>query len=198
MTNAPVARQFGGAPDCIVSGTSIEVVRGCQPAAAGGARDTGHADPSLDSTFRHTGVRRALVLGAAIAFAFAVSGGSALASNASARRAVLNHYAALARREDPHFTHFSAAAGRAFFLAHPPAARRGTPSCSTCHMTDPRKEGRTPAGKWLLPMAVSRSPKRFTGVHYADRWFGRMCRQVYGRSCTPIEKGDFITFMINQ
>lgn len=139
-------------------------------------------------------VRRAF----AIVMILTASDGIALASNSAARQAVLNHYAALARREDPNFTHFSAAAGRAFFLAHPATAHPGTPSCSACHMTDPREDGRTPQGKALMPMAVSRSPRRFTGLGYADRWFGRMCHQVYGRDCTPIEKGNFIAYMESQ
>lgn len=113
----------------------------------------------------------------------------------AARAAVLEHYAAEARAADPGFKGFSAAAGRAFFLAHPGTGRAETPSCTACHTTSPLNAGRTRAGKVLAPMAVSRTPARFTDVEKVEKWFLRNCRTVYGRVCTPAEKGDFISYM---
>ncbi|HTW26519.1 MAG TPA: DUF1924 domain-containing protein [Acetobacteraceae bacterium] len=123
---------------------------------------------------------------------------ASVAQYAAARQAILSHYAAEARREDPNFKGFSASAGQAFFLAHPAAARPATPSCSTCHTTNPRNWGMTRAGKRIAPVAVSVTPSRFTDLHKVELWFRRNCNSVYGRPCTAIEKGDYITFMASQ
>ncbi len=41
-------------------------------------------------------------------------------------------------------------------------------------------------------------PNRYTDQAKAEKWFGRNCRNVLRRECTPTEKGDFITFMLSQ
>ncbi len=119
-------------------------------------------------------------------------------SPAAARQAILDHFAAEARKTDPGFKGFSAAAGKAFFLAHPPHSRPATPSCSYCHTTNVHNWGKTRAGKRIAPMAVSLSPQRFSRMSKVARWFFRNCRSVYGRVCTPVEKGNFITYMMSQ
>jgi hypothetical protein len=55
--------------------------------------------------------------------------------------------------------------------------------------------GRTRAGKEIAPMAVSRSPNRFTDPAKVEKWFTRNCRTVYGRPCTAEEKGNYLSFM---
>ena len=137
-------------------------------------------------------VRPAYLLAALIV----LGGGPAVA--ATAQQAVLEHYAALARQENPKFAGFSAAHGRAFFLATPGTGEPGTPSCSTCHTTDPRNEGRTRAGKVLAPMAVSLTPTRFSDLAKVEKWFSRNCQTVLGRLCTAVEKGDFIAYLASQ
>ena len=127
-----------------------------------------------------------LMLGCGVAFA------------ATARQAVLDHYAALARQEKPQFSGFSAGKGHAFFLAAPRTGEPDTPSCSTCHTRDPRNEGRTRAGKALAPMAVSLTETRFSDLAKVEKWFSRNCQTVYGRLCTAVEKGDFIAYMASQ
>jgi hypothetical protein len=133
---------------------------------------------------------------ATLALAMMVATGVAAAGSVSgARQGILDAYAADARRTDPAFHGFSASAGQSFFLAHPAGGHPETLSCTVCHTQSPLNAGRTRAGKDLSPMAVSRSPARFTDVTKVERWFARNCRTVYGRLCTPVEKGNFITFM---
>ena len=84
-----------------------------------------------------------------------------------------------------------------------PRARGGsqstdTPSCTSCHSTDPLNSGRTRAGKDIAPMALSKTPARYTDRKKVEKWFRRNCKSVLGRICTPLEKGDIITFMISQ
>jgi hypothetical protein len=114
------------------------------------------------------------------------------------RQAVLNHYAAQAKQADPGFRGFDAATGRAFFLAKPGGGVPETPSCTTCHTNDPRRPGRTRAGKEIAPMAVSVTPSRFSDLAKVEQWFRRNCHTVYGRACTPAEKGNYITYMMAQ
>lgn len=92
---------------------------------------------------------------------------------------------------------FSADAGRALFMSQNTGGKAATPSCSTCHTTDPTAQGRTRVGKVIAPMAVSRSPDRFTDAEKVEKWFGRNCRSVLGRECTPEEKGNYIAYMMS-
>ncbi len=93
---------------------------------------------------------------------------------------------------------FSAEAGQALFLSQNTGGKAATPSCSTCHTTDPTAAGRTRVGKPIEPMAVSRTPERYTDPEKVEKWFRRNCTSVLGRECTPEEKGNFLTFMISQ
>ena len=122
----------------------------------------------------------------------------ALAATGPAQQRVLDQYATQAKAADPGFRGFSADSGRALFLAHATTGQPDTPSCSTCHTTDPRRPGRTRAGKEIAPMAVSATPDRFTDIAKTEKWFRRNCDTVLGRACSPHEKGDFITFMVSQ
>jgi len=93
---------------------------------------------------------------------------------------------------------FSAERGRAFFLARHKGGKPATPSCTTCHTDSPLKAGKTRTGKVIQPMAVSKTPDRYTDPEKVEKWFRRNCRSVLGRECTPREKGDFLTFMVSQ
>lgn len=113
-------------------------------------------------------------------------------------KAVLDFYAGQAKAADPGFSGFSAERGEHLFRTKFSTGRPDTPSCTTCHTTDPRKTGQTRAGKDIEPMAASANPKRFADQAKTEKWFGRNCRNVLGRECSAKEKGDFITFMLTQ
>lgn len=70
-----------------------------------------------------------------------------------------------------------------------------TPSCSTCHASDPTQTGRTRMGKSIDPVALSASPSRYLDPAKVEKWFKRNCTEVLGRECTPLEKGDWLTYM---
>lgn len=109
--------------------------------------------------------------------------------------AVLAAYQQQAAAADPGFAGFSAGRGKAFFAATRTGGKPDTPSCATCHTTSPLQAGQTRAGKAIAPMAVSRSPDRFTDIAKTEKWFARNCNSVLGRDCSAIEKGDFIAYM---
>ncbi len=115
--------------------------------------------------------------------------GTYAVANAS-RDAIIQGYAKQAG-----VSSFSAAAGKALFLSQNTTGKPDTPSCSTCHTTNPTQPGRTRVGKVIDPMAVSRTPNRFTDPAKVEKWFRRNCKSVLGRECTPKEKGEYITYM---
>ena len=73
-----------------------------------------------------------------------------------------------------------------------------TPACTSCHGKEPRVAGRNPAGKIIDPLAVSTAPSRYSDPAKVEKWFKRNCNEVLGRACTPLEKGDWLSFMIGQ
>jgi hypothetical protein len=121
------------------------------------------------------------------------------ATRAEPRRdAILVQLLAQAKRETPGFTGFSAERGGAFYKATHQGGKPGTASCTACHGSSPHDKGRTRAGKDIDPMAVSKTPARYTDPDNVEKWFSRNCNDVLGRACTAREKGDFILYMIGQ
>ena len=142
-------------------------------------------------------VAGALALGAAAVVALALLLG--LPSRALAAGPVatdlLRDYEAQARRANPAFSGFSAAAGHALYVATFTVDGQAA-SCSSCHTPDPRKAGRTPAGKVVEPLSPTVNPARLTDRREVEKWFTRNCKQVIGRECTAEEKGNFVTWML--
>lgn len=112
-----------------------------------------------------------------------------------ARGAILAALAAQAKAADPGFTGFSAERGAAVWNTTHAGGTAETPSCTTCHTKDPTAPGKTRAGKEIAPMAVSKTPDRFTDQAKVGKWFDRNCKSVLGRVCTPTEQGDVITYL---
>lgn len=108
---------------------------------------------------------------------------------------LLRSYEAEAKAADPSFAGFSAAAGRAFYGREFEVNGKRS-SCATCHTGDPRAPGRTTAGKHLDPLSPVAEPTRFTDAAKVEKWFGRNCKQVIGRSCTAKEKGDLLAWLV--
>ena len=113
---------------------------------------------------------------------------------AGAADAVTDPYAAAARAADPAFAGFSAARGEQLFRSR---HRAGTAdSCTACHTGDPRRPGsHATTGKEIAPLAPVANAQRFTDPAKVEKWFRRNCREVLARECTPLEKGDFTTYM---
>lgn len=119
----------------------------------------------------------------------ALAAGAGVAVAGPQQQALLDGYAREAG------TAPSAERGRAFFFATHTGGKPETPSCITCHGKDLTRAGRTRAGKTIEPMAVSANPKRFTDRAEVEKWFGRNCHTVLGRTCTAGEKADVVAFL---
>ena len=131
---------------------------------------------------------------AAIIFAPAL----AMAGNPD-RDAIIADYAEQAHAADPGFDSFSAARGEQLFRTNWPGGDIRTPSCTACHTDNPKNTGRNAkTGRPIDPVAVSMTPSRFTDAGDVEKQFTRDCKSVLGRPCTPLEKGDYITFMTGQ
>lgn len=136
------------------------------------------------------------------AVTIALIAGTGLAAPAladAARDAILADFSAKAKAADAAFAGFSAERGEAFFRAKQSGGDPEATACTACHGADPKQAGaNVKTGKVIEPMAVSANPKRFTNAEDVEKWFRRNCREVLGRECTPLEKGDFISFMATQ
>ena len=134
-------------------------------------------------------MRRAALILLGLAFIVGIAGAN------SARDALLAQFATQAKAADPMFAGFSAERGARLWLSDHSGGKVETPSCTTCHTKDARAEGMTRAKKPIAPMAVSRTPDRFTDPEKVDKWFTRNCQSVLGRACSATEKGDVITYL---
>ena len=107
---------------------------------------------------------------------------------------MVNSYAAPARQENAKFNGFSAERGKALYYRSSLASGKAM-SCASCHSSDPKKPGKTPAFRSIDPLAPSVTAARFTDAKKTEKWFRRNCDDVYKRACTAQEKGDFITWL---
>ncbi len=141
---------------------------------------------------RAAGFGLSLLVGAAIIVAL---WGLLPIGEAQAATPVQAQYELQAKKEDPTFTTFDPARGKAFYFAvH--QAKGGELACATCHTDDPTKPGRSPVGKNIEPLAPSATPARFTDQGKADKWFDRNCKQVLARVCTARERGDLLAWLL--
>jgi hypothetical protein len=114
------------------------------------------------------------------------------------RDAILAEFLAQAQQEEPGFVQFSPERGAALYRVTHQGGKPGSSSCTSCHGNTPQDAGQTRAGKTIEPMAVSKSPARYTDKANVEKWFTRNCNDVLGRACTAKEKGDFLTYMMGQ
>jgi len=116
-------------------------------------------------------------------------------SSAATPDQLLQGYVAEARKAEAGFSP-SPTRGEAMFRREH-AGDKGPVACATCHTADPRKEGRTRAHKAIAPLAPAANPERLAEAAKAEKWFGRNCKDVLGRACTPAEKADFAAWLIS-
>ena len=108
---------------------------------------------------------------------------------------LLATYTGEAAKSQPGFTP-SAERGRNFYLEQRKVTDQMA-NCAACHGDDPRQPGKhIVTGKTIEPLAPINGSKRFTDLARSDKWFGRNCKEVIGRECSPSEKADLLRFLI--
>lgn len=117
---------------------------------------------------------------------------------AGPREDQLAQYASAAKAADPAFAGFSAARGKTLHTQTFAGGKPDTPSCTSCHGTDPRAAGRNATGRAIEPVALSAAPTRYADSAKVEKWFKRNCTEVMGRECSATEKGDWLSFMFGQ
>jgi hypothetical protein len=119
---------------------------------------------------------------------------ASLASHAETPQQILQRYANEASGQQPGFSP-SAKRGEALFHQRFAISEK-MPRCSSCHTEQPANTGQHVAtGKAIRPLAVAANPERFSDQAKVEKWFGRNCKEVVGRACTPGEKADFVAYM---
>ena len=116
------------------------------------------------------------------------------ACRAEAPQQIIQTYAADAAARQPGFTP-SAKRGETLFHQRF-ALNDKMPACTSCHTDSPLNAGQhAVTGKAIRPLAVAVNGERFADPAKVEKWFGRNCKEVVGRACTPGEKADFVAYM---
>lgn len=106
---------------------------------------------------------------------------------------LLEGYTAQAKAADSAFQGFDATRGEQFFKN----THGNDWSCSTCHTTNPTAMGKhAKTSKAIEPLAPAANAERFTDSAKVEKWFKRNCKDVAGRECSVLEKGDVLTYLL--
>ena len=117
-----------------------------------------------------------------------------LSAVAASPNELIQQYARQAASEQTGFT--PSARRGANFYRQPFAVSAEMPACVSCHTEQPGQPGRhVITGKRILPLAPVANGERFSDPAKVEKWFGRNCKEVVGRACTPAEKADFVAYM---
>ena len=140
-------------------------------------------------------------------------------ADAGTAEELLSRYEREARAEAPEFRGFSVEEGRIFYFQKYPAPILGEVGCVTCHLQDPRRsvmrhrtkipcrachviddtEHVDPANakkREIEAFAPVANPSRFTDHGLVERWFQLNCSYVLKRSCTAVEKGNLLAWLL--
>ena len=119
---------------------------------------------------------------------------ASLAGQAETPQLIRQAYAAEAAAQQSGFAP-TAKRGDAFFRQRFTNNEK-MPACTSCHTDNPVNIGQhTITGKSIRPLAVAANTERFSDPAKVEKWFGRNCKEVIGRACTPAEKADFVAYM---
>jgi len=116
---------------------------------------------------------------------------------AGPREDQLAQYAVAAKAENAAFAGFSAQRGQTLHTQKFTTGKPDTPSCTSCHGSNPLAAGKNPTGKVIDAVAVSATPTRYTDPAKVEKWFKRNCNDVLGRACSATEKGDWLTYVMS-
>lgn len=106
---------------------------------------------------------------------------------------ILDGFTAQAKTEAPDFQGFDADRGELFFKN----THGNDWSCATCHTQNPADAGKhAKTDKPIDPLAPSANAERFTDPKKVEKWFKRNCGDVLDRTCTTLEKGDVLTYLL--
>jgi NCAIR mutase (PurE)-related protein len=104
-----------------------------------------------------------------------------------------------AKSENPKFHKFDYNRGKQIFTSEHIGKKGKLISCVSCHTNDLKQNGENVSTTKLIePLSPSVNAKRFSKVKTIKKWLRRNFRDVYNREGTAQEKGDVITYIVNQ
>ena len=104
-----------------------------------------------------------------------------------------------AKAARPNFTDFDAKRGESLFFSEHTGKKGAQMSCGTCHANDLKKDGvNIHTKKPITALAPSVHSTRLTDVVEVEKWLRRNFNDVFAREGTALEKGDVLTYIINQ
>lgn len=102
-------------------------------------------------------------------------------------------------KSNPNFKGFDYKRGEEIFNTKSIGKKGKLISCASCHTTNLYNEGKHYfTGKDIAPLSPTRNPYRLTDEEQLTKWLKRNFLDVYGKEGTDLEKGDVLTFIINQ
>ena len=102
-------------------------------------------------------------------------------------------------KSEPDFTSFDAKRGEKIFTSKHIGKKGKEISCTSCHSINLKDTGKNFfTGKEIKPLSPKVNPKRFTKLKNIKKWLRRNFNDVYNREGTAKEKGDVVTYIINQ
>jgi len=111
----------------------------------------------------------------------------------------LNELKEKASSQNKSFTAFDYTRGEKIFTQKLIGKKGELISCVSCHTNNLHKNGENiSTGKVIEPLSPIANPKRFTKLKDVKKWLRRNFKDVYKREGTAQEKGDVITYIINQ
>ena len=114
-------------------------------------------------------------------------------------KAYMQGLSAEAKAANPSFTGFDAKRGEVIFLSKHMGKKGTEMSCTTCHSTNLKNGGQNiNTNKPITALAPSANPARLTDVAEVEKWLRRNFNDVFAREGSALEKGDVLTYIINQ
>ena len=93
---------------------------------------------------------------------------------------------------------FDAKRGEAVFTSEHIGKKGEKIACTTCHSVNLADTGKNiNTGKVIDPLSPKANPTRLTNVKEVQKWLRRNFKDVYNREGTAQEKGDVLTYIIN-
>lgn len=104
-----------------------------------------------------------------------------------------------AKMQNPSFTDFDIKRGEKIFNDVRIGKKGKEISCTTCHSTNLKASGQNiNTNKFIEPLAPSVNPSRLSDVAEVEKWLRRNFNDVFSREGSSLEKGDVLTYIINQ
>ena len=102
------------------------------------------------------------------------------------------------QQNNPNFQGFSAKRGEKIFFSEHMGKRGKKVSCSSCHTKNLTNKGENIfTGKTIMPLSPKANSKRLTDIKKVKKWLRRNFKDVYKREGSAKEKGDVLTFILN-